>query len=55
MSKTWRLVKLAEPAFRKLGFEVDILDLSRTTSEYGKQIHPCKSCVSTSMTVPLAV
>ena len=32
-----------------LGFEVDVLDLSRQTSEFGKQIHPCKSCVSTSM------
>ena len=31
------------------GFEVEILDLSRTTSEFGKTIHPCKSCVSTSM------
>ena len=49
MSKTWRLVKLAEPVFGERGFEVDILDLSRTTSEFGKQIHPCKSCVSTSM------
>jgi len=49
MSKTWRLAKLAEPVFRKFGFEVDILDLSRTTSEFGKLIHPCKSCVSTSM------
>jgi multimeric flavodoxin WrbA len=49
MSKTWRLVKLAEPVFGQLGFRVDILDLSRTTSEFGRQIHPCKSCVSTSM------
>ena len=49
MSKTWRSVKLAEPVFREFGFEVDILDLSRATSEFGKQIHPCKSCVSTSM------
>jgi multimeric flavodoxin WrbA len=49
MSKTWRLVKLAEPVLRERGFAVDILDLSRTTSEFGKQIHPCKSCVSTSM------
>ena len=32
-----------------LGFEVDILDLSRTASEFGKTIHPCKSCVSTAM------
>jgi NADPH-dependent FMN reductase len=49
MSKTWRLVKIAEPVFREMGFAVDILDLSRLTSEFGKQIHPCKSCVSTSM------
>jgi multimeric flavodoxin WrbA len=49
MSKTWRLVKLAEPIFAEQGFAVDILDLSRLTSEFGKQIHPCKSCVSTAM------
>jgi multimeric flavodoxin WrbA len=49
MSKSWRLVKLAEPCLAQMGFAVDILDLSRTTSEFGKQIHPCKSCVSTSM------
>jgi len=49
MSKTWRLVELAEPAFHEMDLVVDILDLSRLTSEFGKQIHPCKSCVSTSM------
>jgi len=49
MSKTWRLVKLAEPIFVEMGFAVDILDLSRLTSEFGKRIQPCKSCVSTSM------
>jgi multimeric flavodoxin WrbA len=49
MSKTWRLVKIAEPVFHEMGFAVDILDLSRLTSEFGKQIHPCKACVSTSM------
>jgi multimeric flavodoxin WrbA len=48
MSKTWRLVEIAEPVFREMGFAVDILDLSRLTSEFGKQIHPCKACVSTS-------
>jgi multimeric flavodoxin WrbA len=32
-----------------MGFAVDILDLSRLTSEFGKKIHPCKSCVSTAM------
>ncbi|MHC2439965.1 multimeric flavodoxin WrbA [Bradyrhizobium sp. USDA 4451] len=49
MSKTWRLVELAEPVFRQMGLAVDILDLSRLTSEFGKQIHPCKSCVATAM------
>ncbi|GMO44766.1 flavodoxin family protein [Bradyrhizobium sp. TM233] len=49
MSKTWRLVELAEPVFVEMGFAVDILDLSRLASEFGKTIHPCKSCVSTAM------
>jgi len=49
MSKTWRLVKLAEPVFVEMGFAVDILDLSRLASEFGKSIHPCKSCVGTAM------
>ncbi|WP_407176117.1 flavodoxin family protein [Bradyrhizobium sp. STM 3562] len=49
MSKTWRLVKFAEPVFNEMGFATDILDLSRLASEFGKQIHPCKSCVATSM------
>jgi len=43
MSKTWRIVKLAEPVFAEMGFAADILDLSRLTSEFGKHIHPCKS------------
>jgi multimeric flavodoxin WrbA len=49
MSKSWRLVKVAEPVLAEAGFAVDILDLSRVTSEFGKHIHPCKSCVSTSV------
>jgi hypothetical protein len=49
MSKTWRMVKLAEPVFTEMGFAVDILDLSRLASEFGRQIHPCKSCVATAM------
>lgn len=48
-SKTWRLVKLAEIVFRERGLGVTILDLSRQTSEFGRQIHPCKSCVATAM------
>lgn len=49
MSKTWRMVKLAEPVFAEMGFAVDLLDLSRLTSEFGRNIHPCKSCVATAM------
>lgn len=49
MSKTWRLVEIARPVFEAAGFAVDILNLSRLTSEFGKQIHPCKACVSTAM------
>jgi hypothetical protein len=29
MSKSWRLIKLAEPVFQEEGFDVEILDLSR--------------------------
>jgi multimeric flavodoxin WrbA len=49
MSKSWRMVEIARTCLVEMDFDVDILDLSRQTSEFGKQIHPCKSCVSTSM------
>ena len=50
ISKSWRLMKLAEKTIKAAkGFEVEILDLSRLTSEYGRNIHPCKACVSTAM------
>jgi multimeric flavodoxin WrbA len=50
MSKSWRLLEIARGvAAEQFGFEVDILDLSGVASEFGKTIHPCKSCVSTSM------
>lgn len=49
MSKTWRLIEQAQPVFAQQGFAIDILDLSRQVSEFGKQIHPCKSCVATAM------
>jgi multimeric flavodoxin WrbA len=49
MSKTWRLVELAQHTMNDRGFRTDILDLSRIQSEFGKTIHPCKSCVSTAM------
>src|SRR5256712_7982363 len=50
MSKTFRLTKVAEKIIvAAKGFEVDLLDLSRLASEYGRVIHPCKACVSTAM------
>ncbi len=50
MSKTYRLVRIAHEVFEsQRGFEVDLLDLSRLTSEYGRVIYPCKGCVSTAM------
>lgn len=49
-SKTWRLATIAKEIFeREPGFETELLDLSRLTSEYGRHIHPCKTCVSTAM------
>ena len=50
MSKTWRLVTLAKEIVEQAGgFELEILDLSRLTSEFGRVIYPCKACVSTAM------
>jgi multimeric flavodoxin WrbA len=50
MSKTYRLAKLASAIIdAEPGFEAEILDLSRLTSEYGRVIYPCKACVSTAM------
>lgn len=50
MSKTFRLTKMAEEVImNEKGFEVDLLDLSRLASEYGRIIYPCKACVSTAM------
>jgi len=50
MSKTYRLVKMVEEIIAvEKGFEVDLLDLSRLASEYGRIIYPCKACVSTAM------
>lgn len=50
MSKTFRLVQLARQIVEASeGFECDVLDLSHLTSQYGRQILPCKACVSTAM------
>ncbi len=47
MSKSYRLAELSREELEAAGLAVDILDLSRTTSEYGRNIHPCKACFST--------
>ena len=49
ISKTFRLATLVSESSPQLGVEVDFLDLSLLTSEYGRKIHPCKACVSTAM------
>jgi multimeric flavodoxin WrbA len=50
MSKTFRLAQIAQRVVASTpGFECDFLDLSALTAEYGRQILPCKACVSTAM------
>lgn len=49
VSKTWRLTELARHAVEGAGMQADVLDLSLVTSEYGRNIHPCKGCVSSAM------
>lgn len=50
MSKTFRLASFAREVFeREPGVECDLLDLSLLTAQYGRQILPCKACVSTAM------
>ena len=47
MSKTFRLSKIVQETLEAARIEVDILDLSRLTSDYARRIYPCKGCVST--------
>lgn len=47
--KSFRLAQRASDILQSQNVEVDFLDLSLVTSEYGKNIHPCKGCVSTAM------
>jgi len=49
ISKTFRLVQLAREVLQSEGMEVELLDLSRLTSDFDRHIHPCKGCVSTAM------
>jgi multimeric flavodoxin WrbA len=48
MSKSYRFIAMARRILGAAkGAEVNVLDLSRLTSEYGREIHPCKACFST--------
>src|SRR5919107_5644083 len=48
MSKSYRLVEIAHQVLSSAeNTEVEVLELSRLTSEYGRHIHPCKACFST--------
>ena len=47
MSKTWRLLEIAQEICGVGGTLVRTLDLARLASEYGRHIHPCKGCFST--------
>ncbi len=47
MSKSYRLADLSREVMAADGIEVEILDLSRLASEFGREIHPCKACYST--------
>jgi len=50
MSKSFRLLEIARETLEQAAeIQVDVLDLSRLTSEYGRNIYPCKGCVSTAM------
>jgi len=48
-SKSHRLAGIARTALEAEGCEVDLLDLSLLSAEYGRRIFPCKACVSTAM------
>ncbi|MGH8139396.1 MAG: flavodoxin family protein [Steroidobacteraceae bacterium] len=48
MSKSYRLLELAREVLAGAQHtQVEVLDLSRLASEYGRHIHPCKACFST--------
>ncbi|HZZ68277.1 MAG TPA: flavodoxin family protein [Phenylobacterium sp.] len=47
MSKSYRLATLAREVMEAGDIAVEVLDLSRLTSEFGREIHPCKACFST--------
>jgi hypothetical protein len=40
---------MAQGVVERAGLQADVLVLSLVTSEYGRNIHPCKGCVSSAM------
>jgi multimeric flavodoxin WrbA len=49
VSKSFRVAQHAIETLQNNGMQTDLLDLSEITAVYGKNIHPCKGCVSTAM------
>lgn len=49
MSKSFRLLQVAQDEAARAGMMCDVLELNRLASEYGRVIYPCKACVSTAM------
>lgn len=50
MAKSFRITSEVRKLIQQDNtFDVGFLDLSQINSEYGRQIHPCKACVSTAM------
>lgn len=49
ISKSFRLATLVNEELQAASIQPDLLDLSLLTSEYGRNIFPCKGCVSTAM------
>lgn len=47
MSKSYRLAEISRGAMEAQDVKIEVLDLSRLASEYGREIHPCKACFST--------
>lgn len=49
LSKSYCMVEIAKAVLEQNSHtKVEILDLSRLSSKYGREIHPCKACFSTS-------
>ncbi|HEX4112929.1 MAG TPA: flavodoxin family protein [Stellaceae bacterium] len=50
MSKSYRLAEIAREIFTAAApdVECEVLELHRLAAEYGRHIHPCKACFSTS-------